>query len=227
MTPHLHPPSSPPVHLTQSPALLHSVATSSKALSQSIASLVDSSRPDGRRDDQDELDAEARRLEDVFGDLREEAWEKEMESYLAGDDGPSDIELEEEERTSVVTDLMTAGREEDRLQEVEREVEALRVVSTLARFQIAKFLDRHWTLTKFPSLTYPQAKTHLSDTLLPTALALQVALINDVTKLRELEALVLALAVETAHLQAAEFKGTGDSPGPDLESRERRDGTSC
>lgn len=126
---HVHPTSDAPAHLTQSPSPLHSLATTSNSLALGVSELLDRSRPSDRSEQQRELDAEAERLEAVYEDLREAAWEKEMEGFLAGEDEESRSGCSEEDGESFVAELVGAGKEKDRLQEVEREVESLRAVS--------------------------------------------------------------------------------------------------
>jgi len=72
------------------------------------------------------LEEEERRLEDVFAKKADEQiWEEEMEKFLSGE--ADEEELREEK--GLVHDLLEAGREKDRSEEVEREVGLLRVVS--------------------------------------------------------------------------------------------------
>ncbi|KAL7413488.1 hypothetical protein BDY24DRAFT_388701 [Mrakia frigida] len=180
LTPHLHPSapsSSQPLHLTQSPALFRSVASSSQDLASRISSAVNAATPESREAERKKLEVEERRLEDVFakeaGD--KEFWEEEMEKFLN-----NEVEEEDLNEGSAVHELMDAGREKDRLEEVERELGLLRL-----------------------------AKSHLSTTLLPAALLLHASLSNDIGKLRELEALLVALSGEIKDLQDGEFEGIG------------------
>lgn len=68
-----------------------------------------------------------------------------------------------------------------------------------------------------------QAKSQLSSTLLPTAFLLHASLSNDIGKLREMEALLVALGGEVQDLQSGEFEGIGgDAEREDLEEKERK-----
>ena len=146
---HIHPTSDAPAHLTQLPSLLQSLATTSNTLSSEVSHLLDRLRPPNRSEQHHGLDAEAERLEAVYEDLREAAWEEEMEAFLAGEDEEFRSVGSEEDGVSFVAQLVGAGKEKDRLQEVERELESLRAVSiTSSHISNCQFVD---TVTDYRS----------------------------------------------------------------------------